>query len=118
VNAHNKLSEADQVWLQRCADFYGIDMDEALRRRAVVTAQTDDPNDPICIGCARRPHEINAYIEVVQGAPDAPVPTAAEVRQYVIEEEGTYNRENGHFLCDEDYIKNGMPSRDGGWVCP
>ena len=37
---------------------------------------------------------------------------------YVIHNEGTYNRENGHFLCDECYIKAGMPSSRDGWVCP
>jgi hypothetical protein len=33
---------------------------------------------------------------------------------YVRREEGTFNRENGHFLCDRCYISHGMPLG----VCP
>lgn len=28
---------------------------------------------------------------------------------YVRAEDGTYNRENGHFLCDKCYLRAGMP---------
>lgn len=38
--------------------------------------------------------------------------------EYVRQEEGTYNRENEHFLCDECYIKAGQPSSPSGWKCP
>lgn len=104
--------------LQPAADFYGVSIEEARRRWEVCQAQGDNPEDPICIGCARRPHEIPDYVFIVQEAPDNPTPSDDEVRRYVIENEGTYNRRNGHFLCDEDYIRNGMPSGDRGWVCP
>lgn len=42
------------------------------------------------------------------------------MRAYVAYNEGTYNPDNGHFLCDECYIAAGMPSAPGlkGWVCP
>jgi hypothetical protein len=40
------------------------------------------------------------------------------ITNFVINEEGTYNRENGHFLCTECYIKAGMPSSPVGWKCP
>lgn len=39
-------------------------------------------------------------------------------QDFVRSEEGTYNPENGHFLCDECYIAAGMPSSPSGWVCP
>lgn len=38
--------------------------------------------------------------------------------EYIRENEGTYNRTNGHFLCDECYIAAGMPTISGGWICP
>lgn len=37
---------------------------------------------------------------------------------YVWQEEGTLNRQNGHFLCDDCYIAAGMPTSPTGWVCP
>lgn len=39
---------------------------------------------------------------------------------YIRQEEGTYNPENGHFLCDSCYIGAGMPVGFNGtrWVCP
>jgi len=38
--------------------------------------------------------------------------------QYVLEEEGTLNPVNGHFLCTPCYIAAGMPSSPTGWVAP
>lgn len=32
--------------------------------------------------------------------------------------DGTFNPTNGHFLCDECYIKLGQPSSPRGWKCP
>lgn len=104
--------------LRPAADFYGVTIEEARRRHEVILLQGDNPEDPICIGCARRPHEIPEYVGCTAGDENAPIPSNDDVRRYVIEEEGTYNRRNGHFLCDEDYIRNGMPSADRGWVCP
>jgi hypothetical protein len=37
---------------------------------------------------------------------------------FVREEEGTFNRSNGHFLCTDCYIAAGMPSSPEGWVAP
>lgn len=104
--------------LQASADFYGITVEEGRIREQICLAQGDNPEDPICIGCARRPTEILMYVEAAQGSEDAPPPSPEAIRLYVIQEEGTYNRRNGHFLCDECYIRNGMPSSDRGWVCP
>jgi hypothetical protein len=68
---------------------------------------------PICMGCKKRPEEIPEYTdrEIIAGmTPD----------DYVQREEGTYNPENGHFLCTECYIKAGQPSRPypRRWICP
>lgn len=37
---------------------------------------------------------------------------------WVWAEEGTLNPSNGHFLCDDCYIRAGMPSSPSGWKCP
>ena len=108
----------NEDWLEKTAAFYGISLEEARERHRKCIEQADDPNDPICIGCARRPFEIAAYVWAAQEDEDAPAPTEDDVRRYVIEEEGTLNRKNGHFLCDECYIRNGQPSSERGWVCP
>jgi hypothetical protein len=66
---------------------------------------------PLCAGCDREPEAIDVY---VMYANEEGI-TASE---YVEREEGTYNPTNGHFLCDECYIRAGMPSSPTGWVCP
>lgn len=106
--------------LRQAAEFYGITTTEARRRYETVTQQGDNPADPICIGCAKRPEETH-YIFTMKY--DGHEPTAAECREYVIRNEGTLNHDSGHYLCDpcyikKCYIKNGMPSSDRGWVCP
>lgn len=66
---------------------------------------------PRCIGCNKLPEEIAEYVDMAKEenmTPDA----------YVREEEGTYNPENGHFMCTECYIQAGMPSSPHGWVAP
>ena len=58
---------------------------------------------PLCTGCNKRPDEIEEYVEAAaenEVTPD----------EYVIDEEGTYNAGNGHFLCTDCYIAAGMPS--------
>ena len=65
---------------------------------------------PICIGCGKHPAEIEEYVENDDDDPD---PDA-----YVRREEGTYNPANGHFLCTEDYVAWGCPTRPRGWVAP
>ena len=69
------------------------------------------PPDPICAGCGKRPSELPEYVEyaeVEEMTPD----------DYVRAEEGTYNRENGHFLCTDCYVDAGMPSSPQGWTAP
>ncbi len=70
--------------------------------------------DPLCTGCDTRAHEIAEYQPGEFWAP-------GEFKgpdDYVRRCEGTYNPENGHFLCTECYITAGMPSHPTGWVAP
>lgn len=64
-----------------------------------------------CIGCNKKPHEIEEYVEAAADEDTTP-------EQYVSSEEGTFNRENGHFACTSCYILMGMPSSPRGWVAP
>jgi hypothetical protein len=66
----------------------------------------------VCIGCGKTPSELPEYVDAARVEGMSP-------ELYVWEEEGTLNRENGHFACDSCYIKMGQPSRrDGRWVAP
>jgi hypothetical protein len=69
---------------------------------------------PICGRCGRRPDEIEEYIEAAKECDD----DAITPDVYVRSEEGTYNKDNGHFLCTTCYVEAGMPTSDRGWVCP
>jgi hypothetical protein len=65
----------------------------------------------LCVGCGKSPSELDEYIDMgqVEGM------TADE---YCWQEEGTLNRENGHFTCTVCYVKAGMPSSPRGWTAP
>jgi hypothetical protein len=65
----------------------------------------------VCSGCCKQPEELEEYVEL---AKDTHM-TASEI---VVKEEGTYNPENGHFLCTPCYVKAGMPTSSSGWKCP
>lgn len=67
--------------------------------------------EPLCIACKKHPREIEEYIDM--GKVEGMTP-----EDFVREEEGTYNPENGHFLCTECYIRAGQPSSPNGWVAP
>lgn len=67
---------------------------------------------PICIGCGKTPEQLQEYIDAAEEN-DLRSPSA-----YVRQEEGTYNPENGHFLCTECYFKAGAPSGPNGWRAP
>jgi len=67
---------------------------------------------PQCMGCKRFPDQISEYTDMVLAG------EAATADEYVMQEEGTYNKANGHFLCTACYVKAGMPSSPRGWVCP
>ena len=66
---------------------------------------------PLCTGCNKTPSQIDEFIEIAKEEGITP-------DDYVRNEEGTYNRTNGHFLCTDCYIKAGMPSSPRGWVAP
>lgn len=68
---------------------------------------------PLCIGCGKHADELPEYIEAAaenEMTPD----------NYVRTEEGTFNPENGHFLCTPCYVDAGMPTAPGpkGWRAP
>lgn len=69
---------------------------------------------PFCTGCKKHPDEIEEYQD-----PELLDPGQSP-DDYVRADEGTYNRENGHFLCTGCYIEAGMPSKEwpDRWVAP
>jgi hypothetical protein len=48
--------------------------------------------EPLCVGCNKKASELEEYVEIAKVEGMTPA-------DYVREEEGTYNRLNGHFLC-------------------
>jgi hypothetical protein len=67
-----------------------------------------------CVGCLRSPANIPSI--AMAAAEDGYSPD-----DWVWREEGTLNRENGHFLCDLCYIAWGMPANPSPgprWVAP
>lgn len=66
---------------------------------------------PLCIGCNKRPEEIEEYVEM--GDVESMTPNS-----FVLLFEGTLNRSNGHFLCTDCYEKAGSPSSREGWHAP
>jgi len=80
-----------------------------MERKAKLSKE--EPLDLKCFVCGKKPEEITEYIE-------AAVANDTTVEDYVKTEEGTYNKENGHFCCTDCYIKIGMPSSDFGWIAP
>ena len=67
--------------------------------------------DMICIGCGKRPSEIEEYVEIAKMEDMTP-------EDYIRTEEGTYNSSNGHFTCTVCYFRLGMPSSPRGWIAP
>ena len=69
-------------------------------------------DDVVCVRCRLKPAQLSEY---VSAAIEWDYKTAAE---YVIGEEGTFNKDNGHFLCTPCYIKADCPTAPNGWVAP
>lgn len=65
----------------------------------------------MCIGCQKTPEELEEYSQDMTGSDLTP-------SEYVMQEEGTLNLDNGHFACTICYIKMGQPSSPTGWVAP
>jgi hypothetical protein len=80
---------------------------------AIRTSPLAEPEKmkPLCIGCNKHPDEIEEYVETARDEGMTP-------DEYVREEEGTYNKSNGHFLCTTCYVNAGMPSSPFGWTAP
>ena len=65
-----------------------------------------------CQGCQSFPWQLFEYTSMADEE-------NISADQYVWENEGTLNRDNGHFLCTDCYVKAGMPTSSGeGWKCP
>ncbi len=81
---------------------------------------TNEPFDPMCQRYARDMEYLDTFWASSQEELDETPPGDWPNRRslYVLQEEGTLNTTNGHFLCDKCYIEAGMPSAPGGWVCP
>jgi hypothetical protein len=83
-----------------------------------------NPADPYDPKCAAFVTDMDAYdwaiidFDSEKRDMETPAVSPQERIDYVIENEGTYNRNNGHFLCDTCYIKAGQPSSPRGWKCP
>lgn len=67
--------------------------------------------EPFCVGCNKFAFELEEYQEAGKREDMAP-------DDFVKSQEGTYNMENGHFLCTPCYTKAGMPSSPQGWIAP
>lgn len=81
----------------------------------ITTTRPDRP-EAYCLGCKRKPNEIQEYIDAA--SPECYGGEGVTPEGYVWKEEGTLNLENGHFLCTDCYIKAGQPSSPRGWVAP
>lgn len=66
---------------------------------------------PFCIGCKKTPEELDEYISAAEDMD-------MNVDEFVRREEGTYNPDNGHFLCTPCYIQAGCPTSPQGWKAP
>lgn len=74
------------------------------------------PNMDIrCAYCGKPPGELEEYVDGFESDDEYET-----IEEYVRNEEGTFNPQNGHFACTPCYIRIGMPSRDypNGWVAP
>jgi hypothetical protein len=76
----------------------------------------NDRPDLLCVGCGRTPSGLSEYVGAASEKASGVVDMTPD--DYVWQEEGTLNRENGHFLCTPCYVKAGMPSSPRGWVAP
>lgn len=79
--------------------------------RGLHESQISSDPQPFCIGCIKTPEELSEYSKVSTDS-------TLEPDTYVKNEEGTYNRKNGHFLCTSCYIRAGQPSSSAGWIAP
>lgn len=69
-----------------------------------------------CAGCGQAPVDLDCYQLMLTDEDGNRLYPDADA--FVWAEEGTLNRRTGRFLCDDCYIKAGMPTAPGGWVVP
>lgn len=93
---------------------------EEGKRGVTDEANHGDPTraSPCCIDCGKVPAELREYVEAAESAGLTP-------DEYVAQEEGTYNPDNGHFLCTDDFVIREMrgggrlTGENGGrWIAP
>lgn len=65
-----------------------------------------NPDSLYCSNCYRHPEDCGYDLFCEPGE---------SASEYVIREEGTYDPVSGGFLCDECYVRCGMPTARGGW---
>lgn len=80
------------------------------------TPDMPKPFDPMCGKFAADMEDLDYYIREAEDDDREITPEMRE--RFVRSEEGTYNPENGHFLCNQCYIVAGTPSSPSGWRCP
>jgi hypothetical protein len=68
--------------------------------------------DPVCGRTAEQFSAYDIHIDLEPGQE----PTAQQRRDAVWEEEGTLDPRSGQFLCDDCYLRHGMPSSPRGWT--
>lgn len=84
--------------------------EEPLSRMAEEAIAAHIP-DLVCIGCGLHPDQLPEYVMFSKEYDQTPA-------QFVQEQEGTLNPENGHFVCTDCYMRMGMPATSMGWVAP
>jgi hypothetical protein len=92
--------------------------DEAARLGPMPLKLTEAEQDRIADGeayCFRCGKPASSFEEYKSGAEAEGLISAW---QYVILEEGTYNRDTNRFACDACYIAIGMPAGPDGWEAP
>ncbi len=62
--------------------------------------------DPVCVKCGKKPHQILEYTATSGAWGPGEYHSPAD---YVRDQEGTYNPDNGHFFCTACYVEAGMP---------
>lgn len=97
------------------------------------TLERPRPYDPMCKRLAADIEDLDSFVydsygdyeDVLAEGGGPNNETMRRAREdYIVEEEGTYNPETGHYLCDSCYIKAGQPTGADGrggpgrWVCP
>jgi hypothetical protein len=79
------------------------------------------PYDPMCERLAEDMEYLDTFWADSQEELDSVPPEeySHHRAKYIRMNDGTFNKENGHFLCDSCYVKAGMPTGPyGWWICP